>query len=40
MTITEDVFAYYDTNGDDNINLGDSIEGDHLDVLIEYCDYD
>jgi hypothetical protein len=31
--------AVYDTNEDDNINLGDNIDSEHLDILIEYCDY-
>jgi len=39
MYITEDVMSYYDTNGDDNINLGDDIEYEHYEILVEYCDY-
>jgi hypothetical protein len=30
---------YYDTNNDGQVNLGDNIESDHLNVLLEYCDY-
>jgi Ca2+-binding EF-hand superfamily protein len=32
--------SYMDTNGDGSINLGDDIESDHLDMLVEYCDMD
>jgi hypothetical protein len=38
--ITDEVMAYYDTNNDGSINLGDNIETDHLNILIEYCDTD
>ena len=31
---------YYDTNADGSINLGDNIENDHLEILVEYCDTD
>jgi len=37
--ITEEVMLYYDTNSDGQINLGDNIEDEHLNILIEYCDY-
>jgi len=30
--------ASYDTNEDGNVNLGDNISDDHLDILVEYCD--
>jgi len=30
---------YYDTNYDGNINLNDNIDSEHLDVILEYCDY-
>jgi len=32
--------AYADTNGDGSVNLGDDVEAEHLDILIEYCDAD
>jgi hypothetical protein len=38
--ITEDFMMVYDTNGDDSINLGDMIEDEHLEILLEYCDTD
>jgi len=31
---------YLDTNGDGQINLGDDVGTDHIDMLIEYCDTD
>jgi len=37
--ITEDLFTYYDTNNDGQINLGDEIEESHLAALNDYCDY-
>jgi len=38
--ITEELMAYYDTNNDGNINLGDDIDSEHLAALNEYCDLD
>jgi hypothetical protein len=38
--ITEEVMMYYDSNDDGQINLGDDIESDHLEILVEYCDQD
>jgi hypothetical protein len=31
--------AYYDTNNDGQINLGDNIEEEHLAEINSYCDY-
>jgi len=31
--------AVYDTDNDGNVDLEDNIEYDHLDILMEYCDY-
>jgi hypothetical protein len=28
-----------DTNNDGQINYGDAIESEHLEILVEYCDY-
>lgn len=36
--ITDDCMAYYDTNGDENINLADNLDTEHYDILVEYCD--
>ena len=30
----------YDTNGDESINLGDYIDEEHLNIIIDYCDSD
>jgi hypothetical protein len=30
--------AYYDTDMDGNIDLGDNIETEHLDILLSECD--
>jgi hypothetical protein len=38
--VTYDVFSCLDTNGDANLNLGDSIDQDHLDLIVEFCDSD
>jgi hypothetical protein len=38
--ITLEVIAYYDTNGDYNIDLNDNIDVDHYADMIEYCDTD
>jgi hypothetical protein len=40
INTTEEVMMYLDTNGDGQINLGDDIGVDHLDMLVEYCDTD
>jgi len=37
--ISEEVIAYYDTNGDYSINPEDDIETEHYSILIEYCDF-
>jgi hypothetical protein len=39
MYITNDIMTYYDTNNDGQINLGDEIEQDHYEILVEYCDF-
>jgi hypothetical protein len=39
MIIAAETIAYYDTNGDNGINLEDSIESDHYEILSEYCDF-
>ena len=36
--ITLYIFDNADTNGDGSINLGDEIDAEHLDILVEYCD--
>jgi hypothetical protein len=28
----------FDTNDDNQINLGDAIESEHLQAMVEYCD--
>ena len=38
--ITDEVMAYYDTNGDETLNLGDEIETEHLNILVANCDTD
>jgi hypothetical protein len=38
--ITEDYMMYNDSNNDGNINLGDYMETEHLDILMEMCDSD
>jgi predicted nucleic acid-binding Zn finger protein len=38
ITITEEVMVAYDTNGDGNLNLGDNIEEEHLQMIVDYCD--
>lgn len=30
----------YDTNGDDSVNLGDSVDTEHLEIILDSCDYD
>jgi hypothetical protein len=37
--ITTEIMAFYDTNGDGSINLGDDIEPAHLEEINMYCDY-
>jgi len=36
--ISEEFMATADTNEDGQINYGDNIDNEHLDILIEYCD--
>jgi hypothetical protein len=36
--ITEEFMAYVDTNNDGSVNLGDNIDAEHLELLVEYCD--
>jgi hypothetical protein len=36
--ISVEIMASMDSNGDGQINLGDNVNVDHLDVLIDYCD--
>ena len=31
--------AYYDVNGDNDINPEDEIDLEHYDILVEYCDF-
>ena len=38
--ITIETFNAFNSNGDNSINLGDDIESEHLDLLLDYCDYD
>jgi len=33
--ITEEVMNYFDTNYDGQINLGDDIESDHLELILD-----
>lgn len=35
---SEEFFAEVNSNGDANINMGDEVDSDHLDLLIYYCD--
>jgi len=37
--ITYEVMAYYDVNGDNDINPEDEIDLEHYDILVEYCDF-
>jgi hypothetical protein len=36
--VTDEVIAQMDTNGDENVNFGDNIDAEHLDLLLAYCD--
>ena len=36
--MTEEIFAEYDVNEDNQINLGDYVDADHFEVMVEYCD--
>jgi len=38
--ITDDVMAALDTNGDGQINYGDDLNQDDVDMINEYCDLD
>jgi hypothetical protein len=38
--ITDEFMMEADTNNDGSVNLGDYIDYEHLDILIEYCDND
>jgi len=37
--ISDDFINAYDTNNDGAINMGDYIDEDHLDIVVEYCDF-
>jgi hypothetical protein len=39
MIISAETIAYYDTNGDNGINLEDMVEYEHYEILVEYCDF-
>jgi predicted nucleic acid-binding Zn finger protein len=38
IMITDEVMMALDTNGDGQINMGDNLESEHLDLLNENCD--
>jgi hypothetical protein len=40
LYITDEVMVAMDTNNDGQINMGDNVEGEHLELLNEYCDQD
>jgi hypothetical protein len=34
----DNAMAYYDTNGDLEVNGGDDIDAENLALIVEYCD--